>query len=236
VQKSAISIAVLSLAIFGFGSSAAKADSVAISTSRSGFNDTASWSGTCASNLASTSSTSSNGVTVTATDATGGIATDIQSPPGCSYGGWNGNFAPGDALVYSANDFGTGSSGPITLSFSSPVSGIGTQFQSEDFGSFTAVIQLYDGSTLLGTFTENGVSGSGGNNSAVFLGGIDSTGANITSAVLSVTNTASGRDDFTVNQVSLVDAPEPGTISLLAIGLMAALGLGLRQKQRMHSA
>ena len=240
MKKSALSISLLvAFSIVTFGLSTAKADSLNMVTNSASFNDTATWPGGCATSLASITTTSTNGVTVSAADDTngsGGIAEDIQKAPGCSYGGWGGNFAPGATLIYSANDFGAGASGPITLTFSSPVSGVGTQFQAEDFGTFTAVLSLYDGNTLLDTFDENGLSNGNADNSAIFLGGIDSSGADITSAVLSVTNTASGRDDFAANQISLVETPEPTSILLLAVGLAALLGFGLRYKQRTQLA
>jgi len=78
---------------------------------------------------------------------------DIQSPPGCAYDGWFGNFAPGDNLLWTATPLGAGA-GPITLGFSSAVSGAGLQVQTDIYMAFTATIDAYDGATLLGSFTE----------------------------------------------------------------------------------
>jgi len=222
--KVAIGFTVICLSLVG--SANLRADSLSSATSRSGFNDTALWPGTCQQGLSSVAVSSSNGVTVTATDAGGYIDTDTQVSPGCSYDGWFGNFTPGDNILYTAGN------GPITLTFSSPVSGVGTQFQQNLYGDFTAQIQLYNGATLLGTFTEAGDSNGNGDNSAIFLGAIDSTGADITSAVFSLTG---GVTDFSINDVSLLDGvvttPEPGSIVLLGIGLLGLMGMGLRRRR-----
>jgi hypothetical protein len=216
VRKFVIGLASIGLSMIC--STALKADIVSGATSRAGFNDTALWAGTCQQDLPSATSTSTNGVGVTATDATGGIDTDTQDPPGCSYDGWNGNFAPGDNLLYTGTAFGTGS-GPITLTLSSPVSGIGTQFMTDFYGSFTAQIAIYNGATLLGSFTEDGTANGDADNSAIFLGAVDSTGADITSAVLSVVGTG----DFTINDVSLVDSPVPEPASLVLFATLLGL-------------
>lgn len=211
--------------------SSARADILSIATSRAGFNDTALWPGTCAKNLSSLTSTSTDGVSVTATDATGGIYTLIQSS-GSSACGFAGNFAAGDNLLYTGNVFTPPGSGPVTLNFSSPVSGFGTQFNSDGANSpvpqpFTAQIAAFDGTTLLGTFTENGVLDNASDNSAIFLGLIDSTGADITSAVLSLTSAPPGisTGDFAVNELSLLDGPstatpEPSSFLLFVTGLV----------------
>jgi hypothetical protein len=205
------------------------ADTILESTLRSDFNDIAPIPAGCGGPAASIALSSSNGLTVDATDATGGIGINQQSPSGCPGLGWNGNFAPAEYLIWTGDNAGFNwGVGPITVAFSRPVSGVGTQFQTDGFGNFTARIQIYDGATLLDGFTENGDSTSAADGSAIFLGAIDSTGANITSAQLSlsVANPGGRIGDFAVNRISLLDgaqpsAPEPGTLALASICLLA---------------
>lgn len=222
-RKLVVGLSIVGLAVVC--SAPLKADVLAIATTRAGFNDTAIWPGTCQQDLPSVSTTSTNGVGVTATDATGGIDTDTQVPPGCAYDGWFGNFAPGDHLLYTGAAFGTGS-GPMTTVFSRPVSGVGAQYMNDDYGPFTAQISLYNGATLLGSFTEPGVSDGAADNSAIFLGAIDLSGADITSAVFSVV----GSGDFAINQLSLREgplAPVPEPMSVLLLITLLAFACGV---------
>ena len=229
----------LSALLLLLASEYAYADTIAIATTRTGLNDTAVWPGTCVQSLPSVSSTSSNGVTVTATDAMGGIDTDTQKPPGCTYDGWAGNFAPGDNLLYTGFAFSTGQ-GPMTLIFSTPVSGVGTQLQAQIGGPFTARIQIYDGSTLLGTFSETGISNQNADNSAIFLGAIDSTAPDITSTVFSLTSSVGNFEDFAINDVSLRDpvatVPESSTFLLLGLGLLGMVTARGKFAHRSHKS
>ncbi len=88
-----------------------------------------------------------------------------------------GNFAYTDYVLYT----GTGS-GPITLTFTNPVSHVGGQIMSAAHGAFTGRIDAYNGNTLLGSFTEVGTSNSNGDNSAIYLGVADNA-AEITKVV-----------------------------------------------------
>lgn len=77
--------------------------------------------------------------------------------------------------------------GAGALTFNLPgFSGIGTTVMSDvaaGYGTpFTASLSLYNGSTLLGSFSQTSDDGS-----PIYLGAVDSTGANITSAVLQLT-------------------------------------------------
>ena len=113
--------------------------------------------------------------------------------------GWNGNFAPGDELIWTAFTVG-----PMTIEFDSLVSGAGAQIQANVFGNFTATIEAFDsGGMSLGSFNVDGVSNSNGDNSAIFIG-VLSDSAEIKSISFDV---SSGTGDFAINQMDLVTAP-----------------------------
>lgn len=213
----------LTISAMTLGSAAIlSADVVVGTTNRTGYNDSVNWGqlGLCNQTVASTfSATSSGGLTVTGSEASGHVEGDVQrnadSSGGCSYNGWFGNFAPGDNLIFT----GFTGLGPLTLGFSTGVSGAGLQIMRNAFGAFTATIDAYNGATLLGSFSEGGTSAFTADNSAIFIGINDLSGPNITSIVI---NTDSS--DFAVNQLSLLTnaVPEPSSI-----GMALLLGLGV---------
>ena len=200
-----------------------------MSTSRSDFSDIALWPTTCTPGLSSVSTVSSGGIGLTAT-TTGAINTTTQrngnGSGGCSYDGWFGNFAPGDGLVWSRDIQADEGTGPITLTPSQAVTGIGAQFMADFYGAFVARLEAFSGAASLGFFTIPGVANGNADNSAVFLGVYDTSGATITSAVLSLVSCSFECADFTINQVSLV--PEPGILALLSLGMFA---LGFRNRR-----
>jgi PEP-CTERM motif len=200
------------------------ADTTVGTTSRAGYNDSTDWGqlGACNQSVAPTfTATSAGGLTVTGSEASGSAQETIQrnadSSGGCSYDGWFGNFTPGDNLLWT----GVAGSGPITLGFSSAVSGAGLQIMRNAFGAFTAEIDAYNGATLLGTFTEAGNSAFTADNSAIFIGINDLTGPDITSIVISTDSSS-----FAVNELSLLTSttstPEPSSV-----GMALLLGLGV---------
>jgi hypothetical protein len=223
-----------------------KADTIADFSSRAGFsgNDALDWgqSGTCQPSVAApVNATSTGGVNVTASPATGSSFAITQQMTatgggGCpSFDGWRGNFAAGDNLLWTDG----GATGPIKLTFNQAISGVGFQIESAVSGDFTAEIAAFDSSNnLLGTFSESGTSAFTADNSAIFLGLQDQTGMNVSSVVISLTAATSGNvSNFAINQLSLdtvASAPEPSSLAItlgLVVGLVA---LAYRRKKRLQ--
>ena len=215
------------------GINVAAADVIVASTSRAGFgNDSVDWAqeGMCQAALANPfSATSAQGLTVTVTSSGLGfegssLTKTVQEPPGCPVGGWNGNFAPDAPVIYNE------STGPVALTFSSPISGVGAQFENLLLSDFTAEIDAYNGSTLLGSVTEDGNGTTAADNSAIFLGIEDLTGADITSVIFAMSPDTPDPNGFAFNNLSLIDsAPEPASFVLFGTAL---LGLSLRRRRK----
>jgi hypothetical protein len=151
-------------------------------------------------------------------------------------GPWYGNFAVGDHLYY------TQDGGGLTLTFSTPVEGIGTQLMSNYYGAFTASITVYDThGNLLGSFQENGTANGNYDNSAIFLG-VLSTSADIGSVYFSLLNAPLGTTpDFAINQVSLTTAgmtavPEPSSIQAVLCFGLAGIGYFVRKRRLIAKA
>src|SRR5262249_41281080 len=91
-------------------------------------------------------------------------------------GTFDGDFAPGNIVVVSYAN-------PLTINFNTPIQTVGAQIQDNIIGDhFTAEILAYNGTTLLGSFTETGFSGDVADNSNIFLG-VQDASADITSIV-----------------------------------------------------
>jgi hypothetical protein len=148
-------------------------------------------------------------------------------------GTFDGDFARGDIVVVSG--------GPLTINFNTPVQSVGAQIQDNGIGDhFTAQISAFDGSTFLGSFTENGFSGDVGDNSDIFLGVLSST-ADITSIVFQTFSVGSYNGTVGINQMTIeappsAPTPLPSALPLFATGL-AGLGLlGWRRRRKAHVA
>jgi len=132
----------------------------------------------------------------------------------------------------------TNGNGPIDLSLSQGVTAFGVDISTLNATSFTATLQAFNGSNLVGTYyvdaagygglcaslSANPSVGGTGCNDAPFIG-IGGLGP-ITNVVLSVTDDSTGNAaSFAIDTVQLnagtVTTPEPGAMALIGCGLGA---------------
>jgi trimeric autotransporter adhesin len=216
VLKHLGSIALVSIAAAGV----ARADSMqqVTSSSSQAANDSLSWSqkgadGTVLPVSFSATTVTSNAVTV-GLGAANSVTSVVCTASPCSWTGTG--FTAGHTLLWTS-DAANGGSGPVTLTFATHVSGAGALIQSDLPGAFTAEIQVYNGSTLLATYSV--ASDTAGD--PVYLGARDLTGPNISKAVFSLTACPSLCTDFGLDTVN-VNATATGTVTLTPTSLAFA--------------
>ncbi|WP_341529297.1 hypothetical protein WKK05_08305 [Nostoc sp. UHCC 0302] len=141
---------------------------------------------------------SSNGIGVTVSKSSGEFS--ITEQTSASDGPFSANFAPGDALISTTGE----TSGAVTITFSSPIIGVGTQVEAFGNGVFYAVIEALDSfGKSLGSFRVKGLAkyGGTGDNTAPFVGVINHS-ANIAS--IRITALRRGRVGFAFNRLDIV--------------------------------
>jgi hypothetical protein len=207
-----------------FSTTAAWADSLVLVTSQAtqGANDSVQWSqfgadGTTLGTNSSATSVRGTAATLSLTGSSSLVSVVCPASP-CSWAGTG--FTPTDSLIWTS-DTGNGGNGPLTLSFSRGISGVGALIQADAPGPFTAQIQVMNGATSLGSFTV----ASNANGDATYIGVLDQSGANITSVVFSLTPCAGIciTTDFAIDTVNLVTAPAT-QVSLLSSPNPSTLG------------
>jgi hypothetical protein len=199
------------------------AQALTLVTSRVGLggNDAIKWSQLGSANTAVSNpftATSDSGLTATGTIPTGILARVDQD------NGWNGSFAPGDAVLWT-----NANPGPLSLEFSTAVAGVGAQIQANYYGSFTGVIEAFNtGGFSLGSFTLGGTVTNAKDNSAIFLGVLSDT-ADIKKLVFNINDTPVA--DFAINQLSLKTNAAPVPTPALLPGLVG-LGWSVWRKRK----
>jgi hypothetical protein len=208
-----------------FPTTAAWADSLVLVTSQAGqgANDSVQWSqlGADGTTLGTTSSaTSVRGTTATLSLTGPSSLVSVVCPASpCSWTGTG--LTATDSLIWTS-DTGNAGNGPLTLTFTRGISGVGALVQADGPGPFTAQIQVMNGATSLGSLTV----ASNANGDATYIGVLDQSGANITSVIFSLTTCTGTCTDFAIDTINLVTAPAT-QVSLLSSPNPSALGLSV---------
>jgi hypothetical protein len=161
---------------------------------------------------------------------------------------WNGNFSPGDDLLYS---WGNTS---ITINPSELVQGAGLQIQSGTLGTYYAQLSALDSSgNTLGSITGTGTSTTAADGSALYLG-LVSNGFDIDKIVVQLLSPTPKLGKFSIGNIGLVEgayslaassssggglnspavAPESTSAGFLGGVSLVILGMWKRARSRNH--
>ncbi len=223
----------LALALLTVGMSAAHAQVTFVTSQATlGGNDTINWEsyGYSADAFpASTNLLTSGGVTFNITNPieSGFTSADPRGPLFYPGNPEPTDFTPGESAEALRSTYSSPNA-EIRINFLTPVSAVGAQLENRNTNhsigpTFTGFVSAYNGTTLLGTFSETHTTQNLQDGSAPFLGVLSST-ANITSVVYYVTQ----NNEFYIGPVSLnaTPAPVPEASSVVSLGLLLILGLG----------
>ncbi len=139
------------------------------------------------------------------------------------------NFSAGESLLAMFDlTAGASTTGSFVLDFAGGIAGFGTQIQDNQFGALSVDMDVFDtANLLLGSFTFNGTSGGNNDGSALFVG-VNSTAVDIGRIVLRGTFDGAAINQLTLDTMA-TSVPEPGTLALAGLALVAASSLRRRQ-------
>ena len=150
--------------------------------------------------------------------SSGGTVASVCPAVNCNFAGAPG-FDAGDSLLWAEGANGNGT-GPLTVAFATPVSGVGFYFQLTAPATFSAML-----TKVAGANTASEIVTSDNVGDPIFLGALDGqtditgfevTGITCTPLSPGVCNAA----DFAIDAVSLTAVPEPKAVILIFIALI----------------
>jgi hypothetical protein len=148
----------------------------------------------------------------------GGTVARACPAPGCNYAGDPPAFNPGDPLLWAENSAGSGS-GPLLLTLSKPVLGLGFNIQLTAPGSFSVLFEAISGPTSTFQLVNSDSVGD-----PVFLGVLDPTPdvSGLFVQIAGCTPSSPGTcdpSDFAISNLALATpVPEPGTFVPMLLG------------------